>query len=369
MITVLSARPAVRLWAAILAAALVLTLGIAPLLSSGADHLDAPSLGHVSVDAADNLSVGKIRGPLDINDLYVFDGSASTTALALTVNPAVNLIGPATFAAGAEYALNVDWSGDAVADSRIITTFGDPDARGVQHYTVKQDGSAIASGFTDNAKGKTQNRPGVQAFAGVRSDPFFFDLIGFLGSIKHQGTDALGVTPSDFFIGLNTMAIVIEVPNAMLGGNGTNIGVWATTAAGGAQADQIGRPAINTVFNGTAADKELFNVTAPANQPSAAGGKFTNNVINALIALSTTYNPAHPYTPAQAAFLASILLPDVMTYTVGTDASFLNGRDLDDDVIDIELSLVTNGGVPGDGVYPHTDITPASFPYLGSPHP
>jgi hypothetical protein len=369
MITVLAARPAVRLWAAILAAALVLTLGIAPLLSSGADHLDAPSLGHVSVDASDNLSVGKVRGPLDINDLYVFDGSAGTTALALTVNPAVNLIGPATFAAGADYALNVDWSGDAVADTRIVTTFGDPDARGIQHYTIKQDGQALASGFTDNAKGTVQARPGVQAYAGIRSDPFFFDLIGFLGSIRHQGTDSLGNTPSDFFIGLNTMAIVVEVPNAMLGGNGTSIGVWATTSLGGAQADQMGRPAINTVFNGTAADKELFNVTAPADQPTASGGKFTNNVINVLVALSTTYNPADPYTHDEAAFLATILLPDVMTYTVGTDASFLNGRDLDDDVIDLELSLVTNGGVPGDGVYPHTDIDPGMFPYLGSPHP
>ena len=70
-----------------------------------------------------------------------------------------------------------------------------------------------------------------------------------------------------------------------------------------------------------------------------------------------------------AAATYSILLPDVMTYTVGSDASFLNGRDLDDDVIDTELSLVTNGGVPGDGVSAHTDITPGSFPYLGSPHP
>lgn len=368
MITVLSVRPAARFWAAIAAAALVLTLGIAPLLSSGADHLDAPSLGSVSVDATDHLSVSKIRGPLDINDVYAFDGSAGTTALAMTVNPAVNLIGPAMFAAGAEYALNVDWSGDAVADTRLVTTFGDADGRGVQHYTVKQDGRAIASGFTDNAKGKAQNRPGVRAFAGIRSDPFFFDLIGFLGSIKHQGTDSLGNSPSDFFMGLNTMAIVVEVPNAMLGGNGTNIGVWATTSVGGVQADQMGRPAINTVFNSAPADKELFNVTAPSAQPTAAGGKFTNNVINTLIALSTTYNPGNPYTPEQAANLATILLPDVLTYTVGTDASFLNGRDLDDDVIDTELYLVTNGGVAGDGVYAHTDITPGTFPYLGSPH-
>jgi hypothetical protein len=365
MVTLLAARPAARLGVAIGAAALILTLGIAPLLTSAADHLDAPSLGSVSVDAMDNLSVSKVRGPLDINDLYAFDGPAGRTVLAVTVNPAVNLLGPATFAAGAEYAINVDRSGDAVADTRITVEFGDPDAAGIQHYTVKVDGKALASGFTDDAKGKSQGRGGVRAFAGMRSDPFFFDLLGFLGSVKGQGTDALGVTPSDFFVGLNTMAIVVEVPNGMLGGNGANIGAWATTRWNGAIADQMGRPAINTVFNASSADKEAFNATPPSQQATAMGGTFRTNVINTLVGLSTALG--NPYTADQAAGIADILLPDVLTYQVGTDASFLNGRDLDDDVIDLELSIATNGVVGGDGVGAHADLL-ASFPYLGNPH-
>ncbi|MGH2454862.1 MAG: DUF4331 family protein [Candidatus Limnocylindria bacterium] len=366
MVTILTARPGPRLGVAIAAAALILTLGIAPLLTSGADHLDAPAIGSISVDAMDILSVSKVQGPLDINDVYAFDGAAGRTALAMTVNPAVNLLGPTTFQPGAGYALNVDWSGDAVADRQVVTTFGDPDPSGVQHYTVKIDGRAVASGFTDDAKGRPQGRDGVQAFAGMRSDPFFFDLLGFLGSVKGQGTDALGNDPSDFFIGLNTLAIVVELPNAMLGGNGTGIGVWATTtSAGGAAADQMGRPAINTVFNGTGADKDAFNVTPPAQQPTAMGGLFRDNVIGTLVGLSTALG--NPYTTEQAEGIADILLPDVLTYTVGTDASFLNGRDLDDDVIDLELSIATNGVVTGDGVGAHTDLL-AGFPYLGAPH-
>ena len=365
MFTVISARPAAHLGVAIGVAALILTLGIAPLLTRGADHLDAPSLGSISVSPMDAISVSKVRGPLDINDVYVFDGAAGNTVLAMTVNPAINVLGPTTFQPGAEYTLNVDWSGDAVADTRLVTTFGDPDARGIQHYTVKLDDRAVASGFTDGAKGKDHDRSGVRAFAGMRSDPFFFDLLGFLGSIRGQGTDRLGVSPSDFFIGLNTLAIVVEVPNATLGGNGTGIGVWATTSSGGVQADQMGRPAINTVFNSTAADKEAFNLTPPAQQPTAMDGNFRNNVINTLVGLSTALG--NPYTADEAGDLADILLPDVLTYTVGTDASFLNGRDLDDDVIDLELSLVTNGVVSGDGVGAHTDLL-SGFPYLGIPH-
>jgi uncharacterized protein DUF4331 len=359
-----SVRPAARAAAAIIVAALILTLGIAPLITAGADHLDAPSLGSASVSATDVLSVSKVRGPLDINDVYVFDAAGGRTVLAMTVNPAVNLIGPRTFQSGAEYRLNVDRTGDAVSDLRYTATFGDPDARGVQHYTVKLGDQAVASGFTNDAKGTSLSRLGVRAFAGVRSDPFFFDLIGFLGSVRGQGTDRLGVTPTDFFAGLNTLAIVIEVPNAALGGNGTNIGVWGTTVSGGVVADQMGRPAINTVFNSTGADKDAFNATPPSQQRTAMGGKFRTNVINTLIALSAL---GTPYTPAQAAGLADVLLPDVLTYTVGTDASFLNGRDLDDDVIDIELGIVTNGGVTSDGVGAHGDLM-SSFPYLGAPH-
>lgn len=366
MVSRATAIPGLRLGVAFLIAALVLTLGIAPLLGRGADHLDAPALGSVS-NVDDVLSVSKVRGPLDINDLYVFDGSASTTVLAMTVNPAVNLIGPAVFEPGAVYAFNVDRTGDAVRDLAYTIEFGDADGRGIQHYVVKLDGQAVASGFTDDAKGRSQSRQGVSAYAGLRSDPFFFDLLGFLGSVRGQGSDSLGDNPTDFFIGLNTLAIVIEVPNAQLGGNGTGIGVWASTSSGGALVDQMGRPTINTVFNATGADKNAFNVTPPAQQATAMGGLFRQNVIDTLIGLSTALGA--PYTPAQAAGLADVLLPDVLTYTVGTDASFaaLNGRDLDDDVIDVALSLATNGAVTSDGVGPHGDYLSA-FPYLGLPN-
>ena len=96
--------------------ALILTIGVAPVLTSGADHLDAPSLGSISVNPDDTLNVSKVRGPLDINDVYAFRGSsASRTVLAMTVNPAINVLGPTTFQQRAKYFLNVDTGTDAVA--------------------------------------------------------------------------------------------------------------------------------------------------------------------------------------------------------------------------------------------------------------
>lgn len=365
-------------------AGLVLTMGGAPRFTSGADHLDAPSLGSIHVDPDDTLHVSKANGPLDINDLYVFKAAASgRTVLALTVNPAINLLGPTTFAANGAYNLNVDLNGNAVADLVYTVTFGDPDARGIQHYVVKANGRAVASGFT-GAKGKSQSREGVMAFAGPRSDPFFFDLLGFLGSVKSQGTRRLDDgRQSDFFIGLNTLGIVVEVPNWALGGDGHQIGVWATTASQDTngvwhQADQIGRPAINTVFNAAIADKEAFNTTPPALQRTAMSHKFRNNVIGVLKFFSSLDNEG-AYSDAQAAALADVLLPDLLTYQVGSPAAGpLNGRGLDNDVIDAELNIVTGGypfadrpdgtgAIPTDMVGPHHDYLP-SFPYLGNPH-
>ena len=57
----------------------------------------------------------------------------------------------------------------------------------------------------------------------------------------------------------------------------------------------------------------------------------------------------------------------MLDYDFLKPSGYLNGRRLQDDVIDISLNLVTNGGLKTDGVGPHTDYL-ADFPYLGQPH-
>lgn len=357
--------------------ALAVVLGSAAMRAGAADHLDAPSLG--------SLSVGSLKGDRDINDVYVFPAAGNRTVLAMTTNPAVNVpaIDPfGTYGTNVQYRLNVDNTGDIVQDVSFVTTFGNPDANGVQRYTIKQfvgaaavnasgDGMTVASGFTDNAKGKAQGRQGVTAFAGERSDPFFFDLIGFRGTL---GLDAVTLqrlcsaapdpdpdgTGTDFFTSLNTLAIVLEVPDAALG---TNIGVWADTrqwtGASWVIVDQMARPAINTVFN-SGADKESFNVTPPSAQDDA-GQPYRGNVSAVLQALGG-------YAPAAANGLAMALIPDVITYdTASAGTNILNGRAPADDVIDAELGIVTQGGIPSDCVPMHGDYL-GTFPYLGNPH-
>jgi uncharacterized protein DUF4331 len=361
--------------AALGAAAVILVVGAAPFLALAADHLDAPSLG--------SLSTGSLQGDRDINDVYVFDGAnAARTVLAMTVSPAAGLLGPLAFGSNVRYTLHVDTNADNVPDIDYVARFGSPGSGPgpKQTVTLTRNGVQVATGSTGNT---VQVAGGGKLFAGLRSDPFFFDLLGFRGSLGlGPNTNTLcDADPTDFFAGLNTLAIIVEVPDAALA---RHIGVWATTeqliSGTWVGRDQMGRPAINTVFNHTAADKEEFNVTPPSQQATVDGGKFRTNVRDTLLALSALDSEG-PYTTPEAEALASVLIPDVLTYDTSTHAvGPLNGRRLTDDVIDVELNITTGGdplglfperdargGIPSDCVGPHGDYL-ASWPYLGTPH-
>ena len=384
------------------AAITVLSIGAVPLLTSAADHLDAPALGGTVV--AGEFAPHSEHGDRDINDLYVFEApnDPGRTALALTVNPAINLFG-GDFGTNVRYVINIDKNGDNVQDLAYVVTFSaeddsDDDASSadtgldfkVTRYTGSRavsltGGRTIAHGDT-NAGAKTVGQNDVWAWAGVRSDPFFFDLTGFIGTTTllttgtAVGGDGLGNNPTDFFANLNTNAIVLSIPNGELP---SRIGAWATTSwhndSGWHKADQIGRPAINTVFM-PKADKNDFNRTKPSRQLTAYGGKFFNNVVGGLLFLSSL-DTEGAYAQGQAEALASVLIPDVLVYDRNSALPApLNGRALADDVIDVELRVATggdplglfadrdaDGAVNGDGVGPHGDYL-ASFPYLGVPH-
>ncbi|MGP1674542.1 MAG: DUF4331 family protein [Candidatus Limnocylindrales bacterium] len=378
-------------------AIVALTIGAAPILANAADHLDAPALGGTVVNG--QIAPHSEHGDRDINDVYVFRApdNARRTVLAMTTNPAINLFG-GTFGKKVRYVFNIDKNGDNKADLAYVVRFDraddDDDRYAEQDYTIKRyagsnarsfkHGTTVAWGESNDGNAKTRNS--LRAWAGVRSDPFFFDLTGFIGTTTllttgtAVGGDGLGNDPTDFFANLNTNAIVLSIPNSQLP---DTIGVWATTSyyrnGSWRAGDQMGRPAINTVFN-PAADKDRFNRTAPHRQATAYNGKFRTNVINGLKFFSSLDSEG-AYADAQAAALADVLIPDVLVYSRSSSLPApLNGRALADDVIDVELNVTTGGdplglfadrdatgAVPGDGVGPHTDYL-SRFPYLGKPH-
>ena len=140
------------------------------------------------------------------------------------------------------------------------------------------------------------------------------------------------------------------------------------------QEDQMGRPAINTVFV-TSADKDAFNRTIPSNQGAAFADKFNTQ----LLALNPGYTTnalgmdAATFTGALATDVLTVSTTGTTTFFDGTNV--LTGRALEDDVISVELLLIFGGPdgtanpqLTDDNVSANDKSFLTTFPYLATPH-
>jgi hypothetical protein len=185
-------------------------------------------------------------------------------------------------------------------------------------------------------------------FFGWRSDPFFFDVNGNFNHMQFTG--------DDFFKDKNVCSIVLELPNSELGTN--KVGIWARTvdktAEGWVQADRGGRP-MQAVFL-VGEEREAYLGGEPADDDRFIG------------VFAHELEHSGGYTPDDAVGVARKLLPDILSYDPREPVRYPhNGRTLTDDVVDVFLSMYTNGKVTGDKVGPHSDLMD-EFPYLGPPH-
>lgn len=136
------------------------------------------------------------------------------------------------------------------------------------------------------------------------------------------------------------------------------------------QVDRFGLPALNTAFVSGDANKDAFNLAAPAND-----AQFTDVVVQ-------TLQDRYRVPEAKGKQLAGLVLPDVQPLgdLSGYDASGspFNGRRPSDDVIDFELALLFGEGgfsslapVPAlasDNVDSNDKAFLDEFPFLAPPH-
>lgn len=144
-----------------------------------------------------------------------------------------------------------------------------------------------------------------------------------------------------------------------------------------AQKDQMGRPAVNTVFT-SSASKDLFNTTVPSEQNAGFQAMFEAN----LKGLSPAYAndgdanalglDAAAFTGLLATDVLNVSLDGTTTFYDGTNV--LTGRALADDVITVELLLIFGGEdftenptLSNDNVDANDKDFLTSFPYLASP--
>jgi hypothetical protein len=318
-----------------------------------ADHLDAPGLTSPALDTR-----------VDITDHYAFQkpGDPTRTVLILCVNP----LAPThanEFRADAVYETLIDTDGDAMPDIGFRYRFSRKKEDGKKGDRQKARVTLVE--FDDKKKKIEDGHLYGREKELVNDAAVSFDSDPIVTKGHH------GVR---FFADKNVFGIALEVPNELLNGHGkdddadTQIGVWVRTLVPMmmqpdhvTQADQMGRPAINTVFN-HGNEKNIFNLTQPADQRDADNGS-GKTYLESFVETLESFG----HSTAESQAIAELLLPDVLTFDFSSSAGFLNGRRLQDDVIDAELALVSNGAVTTDMVGPHTDYL-ADFPYLGNPH-
>ena len=140
------------------------------------------------------------------------------------------------------------------------------------------------------------------------------------------------------------------------------------------QADQMGRPAINTVFVSTG-NKDQFNTTVPSNMENSFQSAFQDR----LLALNGNYS--ENALGQDAATFTTLLSNDVLNVATSGVTTFfdgqnvLTGRALSDDVIDTELLLIFGGpdgsenpGLTSDNVDSNDRPFLDTFPYLAEAH-
>jgi hypothetical protein len=235
-------------WMVVVGGACLATAVIHPRLARSADHQDAPAT--TAEPAA------------DINDVYAFldkPGDAATkVVLAMTVFPAAPA--GAKFSDTVQYVLHTSSGakfGATTADLNIICQF---DA--AQKAACWAGADEYVTGDASQPAGLTSKSGKFRVFAGLRADPFFFNLAGFKEAVKYidsnaallatasndagcpqidpitskQVTDRLAgnpdasaAGPEDFFAKLNGLAIVVELDKSLAAKGGAVMSVWGST--------------------------------------------------------------------------------------------------------------------------------------------
>jgi hypothetical protein len=229
------------------------------------DHQDTPEV--------------ELSPRLDINDVYAFPGSdESRIVLVMTTQSPITPAGTAAarFDPNALYQIRIDNNGDAVEDLVLQFQFDDL-AGGGQRVALFGPVAPTSTGQFSKVAKATPDLVGninsvltsgagatlVQLFAGPRDDPFYIDLDQFFrivpdrrpsrgplsqigpapeagafrprctGGVPDAGQGAFDQThgcAGDFLRTFNSMAIVVELPEALVKGAGNNLGLWATVS-------------------------------------------------------------------------------------------------------------------------------------------
>ncbi|MDI2125020.1 DUF4331 family protein [Yinghuangia seranimata] len=329
---------------------------------------------------------------LDISDVYLFRG-ATGTVFVMNVDP---LSGRHGFHPEGMYEFKVDLDGDAVEDITFRFTFDaveaadDTDApaghdhpqrwslrvlRGPEATDRDAAGAELLRGVTDAVSVSADG--GIRAWAGPAGDAFWIEgtVVTAVSTALAEGTspDLAGFDPDraeNLFQGTDVGAIVLEVADDVLAAD--TIGFWgvsvlATDAGGWRQINRCATPLINTLFVLEDAERGIdFNATRPTEDRVLYGPSIMRDTAAALAAMGSTVDAS-----AHAERVRDLLLPDVLRYEIGTEASFTperrNGRTFACCTPEAMFEIVLGTRLPLGLTASSAAVPRAEFPYVPLP--
>jgi hypothetical protein len=324
-------------------------------------------------------------GQLYLDDLYAFRGQASTV-LVMDVNSDVNgKHSEPGFHPEARYEFKVHFDRADVETLTYRVSFGESDSKGRQALRLHvlsggqaHEDSAQGGLVLEGSTGEAASADGIRMWAGRIFDAFYMDL-SLLGIVN--GAIADGTAPAlsawqpenaqNSFADTTVDSIVLEISHRHPQLRpGARTGVWsatklATDGGGWRQVNRAGHPMMWPIFWPNDTDfSNPANIRHPSEDFSIEGKHVADQVAAVVSAGGTSDDPqGYGQTVAQRLF------PDVLSYVVGTPASYgfgaFNGRTLADNAPEAMLSLVTNAAVPT-GLKPAVaeHMRSSEFPYV-----
>lgn len=354
---------------------------------NAADHRDAPLV--------DEATAG------DITDVYAFvdPNDSSRLVLAMAVNPFAVPAAPGSYGFSPDllYQFKIDNDGNAVENfvvqfkftgrlsGQTVQVFGPARPRQVGAKNQILSNRPTVQGLAGTTLGSSSK---LQAFTGLRDDPFVFDLGQFnrilgglqalfreanspaLGPLTGREIRGDGTSGVDGFGGFNAGYLVVSFPKAWVRGNTSRLNIWATVSRPGesrggddddsrrfspsrgrdhsrtwVQFERMGQQVTNTVFTPRAL-KDAYNASIPSHDMFL----FSRFVPDALTSNDTTGNTI----AARAALLdaigvtalpngAPLLLPSSFA---NTDRNLIRKAVLPD-VLRLDLDLAANNQAIG----------------------
>jgi hypothetical protein len=178
---------------------------------TAADHVDAPAT------KADHAA--------DITDFYAWHKDDGKIVVIVNYAGLLEVGQPGVYDSSVVYGIHIDNNGDNEADEDVWVRFGQ---NGMGEWGVQFSGlPGVADPVVGPVNTVIDAGLGNRAWAGLRDDPFFFDLDGFLATLM-SGTLMFDST-NDSFAMTNVNAIIVELSTDASAGGSDNIQLWATT--------------------------------------------------------------------------------------------------------------------------------------------